>query len=335
MAKIVLGLGSSHAPQLALPTDQWWRRADFDKKNPAMWYRGKTYTYPELVEERASSHFERELSPETAEARFNACQTAIENLSQVLERVNPDVAVILGDDQEECFLEDNMPSLSVYWGDTIDTVPPPPDRATGEYGASRPELSRYPQKRTANPVQADLARHIIGSLIEEQFDPAHSHRLPAGKHGEHGVGHAFSYVYRRLMKDEVVPNVPILLNTYYPPNQPTLKRCYQLGKALRRAVESWESDATVAFIASGGMSHFVIEEDLDDKIFAALKKKDGETLTGFPVEYFNSGTSEIRNWIVVAGALDETNLNMELIDYVPCYRSEAGTGCAMGFAQWI
>jgi 3-O-methylgallate 3,4-dioxygenase len=46
----------------------------------------------------------------------------------------------------------------------------------------------------------------------------------------------------------------------------------------------------------------------------------------------NSGTSEIRNWIATAGAVE--HLDMKLIDYVPCYRSPAGTGCAMGFAEW-
>lgn len=52
-----------------------------------------------------------------------------------------------------------------------------------------------------------------------------------------------------------------------------------------------------------------------------------------PRPRLQSGTSEIRNWITVAGAAQ--HLDMELFDYVPCYRSPAGTGCAMAFAQWI
>src|SRR3954452_17124975 len=99
MAKIVLGIGSSHAPQLALPPTERWRRSDFDKKNPALWVRGKTYTDPELVEERATNHFEKELSPETAENRWNTCQQSIATLADAWEKVNPDVCVILGDDQ--------------------------------------------------------------------------------------------------------------------------------------------------------------------------------------------------------------------------------------------
>ena len=49
---------------------------------------------------------------------------------------------------------------------------------------------------------------------------------------------------------------------------------------------------------------------------------------------FRSGTSETKNWITVAGILAETELEMNLLDYVPSYRSEAGTGCGMAFASW-
>src|SRR5436305_14670131 len=112
------------------------------------------------------------------------------------------------------------------------------------------------------------------------------------------------------MNDEVIPNVPVFLNTYFPPNQPTMKRCYALGKALRPAVEAWDSDQTVALLASGGLSHFVIEEELDQQIIKGLRNKDEALLTSFPEARFNSGTSEIRNWVVVAGAMEQSDLQM-------------------------
>ena len=46
----------------------------------------------------------------------------------------------------------------------------------------------------------------------------------------------------------------------------------------------------------------------------------------------NSGNSEIRNWIAAAGAAE--HLTARALDYVPCYRSPAGTGCGMGFVAW-
>ena len=47
-----------------------------------------------------------------------------------------------------------------------------------------------------------------------------------------------------------------------------------------------------------------------------------------------SGASEVRNWVTVGGALAGTELTARVVDYVPCYRSEAGTGCAMAFMAW-
>ena len=48
---------------------------------------------------------------------------------------------------------------------------------------------------------------------------------------------------------------------------------------------------------------------------------------------FQSGSSEIKNWISAAGALE--HLNMELLNYTPAYRSAAGTGVGLAFAQWV
>src|SRR5947209_8040465 len=50
MAKIVLGMASSHGPQLAMTPPLWPRRAAADRANPELWYAGKTYNFPELVE---------------------------------------------------------------------------------------------------------------------------------------------------------------------------------------------------------------------------------------------------------------------------------------------
>jgi OH-DDVA oxygenase len=334
MAKIVLGIGTSHSPQLTLRPDQWKLRKKADQQNPSLWFSGRPYKFDQLVDIRADKHFERELSDEKFAARYNACQAALDEMAETFARYSPDVAVIFGDDQHEAFLDDNMPALSVYWGETIDTAPPAEGAEDPEPGINDAIRGHTQDHRVSHPVQSDLGEHIIKTLIREEFDVSHSRSLPAGAHKNHAIGHAFGYVYRRIMRDEVVPNVPVLLNTYFPPNQPTLNRCYELGKAVRKAIDSWDSDKTVAVIASGGLTHFVIEEDLDQKVIAGLKNKDQEGLASLPIEWFESGTSEIRNWVAAAGVLEAGDLGMELVDYVPCYRSEAGTGCAMAFARW-
>jgi 3-O-methylgallate 3,4-dioxygenase len=85
-------------------------------------------------------------------------------------------------------------------------------------------------------------------------------------------------------------------------------------------------------IASGGFSHFVIDEEIDGMAFKALREGDRDAMAALPRERLNSGTSEIRNWIAMAGA--SQNLSHRWSDYVPCYRSPAGTGTAMGFGIW-
>jgi 3-O-methylgallate 3,4-dioxygenase len=82
------------------------------------------------------------------------------------------------------------------------------------------------------------------------------------------------------------------------------------------------------------MTHFVLDESFDRELLDAMQRGDAAKLAGIPENMFQAGTSEIKNWIVVAGAMAEAGLKMSLVDYVPCYRSEAGTGSAMGFARW-
>ena len=82
------------------------------------------------------------------------------------------------------------------------------------------------------------------------------------------------------------------------------------------------------------MSHFVIDETLDQQIFAALEQRDAEALCSLGEDWLQSGSSELKNWIAAAGALFETDLSGGVIDYQPCYRSEAGTGTANGFVCW-
>ena len=136
------------------------------------------------------------------------------------------------------------------------------------------------------------------------------------------------------MNDIAIPAVPIVLNTFFPPNQPTVGRCFDFGRAICRAVTSWDSKARVGVIASGGLSHFVIDEEFDNMLLEGMKSGDRSQLVNIPADRFRSGTSETKNWITTAGALTDTELSMTVVDYVPCYRSDAGTGNAMGFVTW-
>jgi hypothetical protein len=179
------------------------------------------------------------------------------------------------------------------------------------------------------PVHAALALHLIAALAAADFDVASSKSLRAGE----GEGHAVAYVHRHVLDARnPVPVVPVFLNTYFPPNQPSPRRCYLLGQAVRKAVEGFTGDARVGVLASGGLSHFLVDEDFDRAILKALADKDAAFLRKLPPGKLHAGSSEILNWVAVAGAAE--GLDLDWFEYVPGYRTPAGTGTGMSFATW-
>src|SRR5207237_319000 len=83
MAETVLGIGTLHGPLLTTRPEEWGQRAEADRRNPALFYRGKPYTFPALVEARKAAGFEREITPERMAKRHAACQRAIDALADV------------------------------------------------------------------------------------------------------------------------------------------------------------------------------------------------------------------------------------------------------------
>ncbi|MBM2810764.1 MAG: protocatechuate 3,4-dioxygenase [Chloroflexi bacterium] len=315
MAKIVLGLATSHAPSLNGSADRWPDAGKRDMERPTGGGIPMKLDIPKMIEERAS-WIGKELQPEVFERRHNSCQAAIETLARTLREVNADVAVVVGDDTHEVFMpEDHIPPIDIFWGDELEHIP----------HFSREENLK-PNIWKGEP---SLGRHMVESLVGDAFDISHTRAIAEGRH----IGHAFDFVYGRIMQNKVPPHVPLFLNTYYPPNRPTVKRCYALGRSLRRAIESWDSEKTVAVIATGGLSHLVIDEELDQACISAMQAKDADRLAALPEEKLIHGTSEFRNWVVTAGAMHE-GAPMTMVAYEPCYRSPAGTGCACAFAYW-
>ena len=335
VARIVLGLGSSHGPMLSIASEFWPDRVLADRANPRHFFQGKIYTFNEMAELRRDERLGEQASPEVRAERYARCQRAIAGLGDVYTENAPDIAVVVGNDQMEVFTAEHIPAFAIFWGDYVEGIPRTPEfLAKLPPGIARAELDRTPSVYTQYPCDSGLGRHLIQSATAEGFDLAQMTRLPTGEIGSNAVPHAFGFIHRRVMRDRVPPQVPVFVNTFYPPNQPTASRCYHLGRMLARAVASWAPDRRVAFVASGGLSHFVIDETFDHAVLDALLGSNGAALENLPECMFESGTSEIKNWIVVAGAMAEAGLKMTLIDYVPCYRSEAGTGSGMGFAYW-
>jgi hypothetical protein len=329
MAEVVLGIGSSHGPLLSTPPDQWDLRAKADRENKSHWYRGKSYDFESLLKERAPG-FAAEITAATRRERFAQCRQAMEALGRKFNDVAPDAVIIVGNDQREFFNPGLTPAITIYRGSQITNVQHLHEDAPGLNIA---EPGNSPTEGATYPGAPALADHILDSLGDEDFDLAQSDETPSGA-PRGGIPHAYGFLYHSILQDKTPPSVPIILNVHFPHNAPRLRRCLQLGRALFRAIKSFSGFGRVALMASGGLTHFVIDEDFDRTVIAAMKNGDEDALAKLPENAFKVGTAEIKNWYPVIAAMNAAGLSYHQVDYVPCYRSEAGTGNAMCFAYW-
>jgi hypothetical protein len=336
MAQLVLAIGTSHGSMLSTPPRDWDGRAAADRRNEALAFRGKTYAFDELLALRKDEDLAPRNAPLARQAHHDRCQKQLDALSAILFAARPDALVIVGDDQHEWFQPELQPTFGIFCGDRVMNLAPTQaemDRHIRE-GRGASISGNHPPQDQAYPVAKGLADWIIAQAMADGFDIAAAMTQPRQAQGLVNLGHAFGFIYRRLLKDTPVPLVPILVNTFYPPNQPLPRRCFDFGRSIAHAIRSWAGDARVVVVGSGGLSHFVIDEPFDRRILGALRAGDTAALLGESDDLYRSGTSETKNWIVTAGMVEGTGFAMKLLDYVPCYRTEAGTGNAMAFATW-
>ena len=137
------------------------------------------------------------------------------------------------------------------------------------------------------------------------------------------------------MNDAPPPSIPVILNVAIGGNAIRIPRALALGRALAKAIHDLPQDARVVVIASGGMSHFVVDEELDRRVLAAMCPWDESALKAIAEVELNGNTAELRSWMVAASAMNTAGLTTRQSDYVACYRTPAGTGSGMGFVTWM
>jgi catalytic LigB subunit of aromatic ring-opening dioxygenase len=297
MANLVGCVAMSHAPQLMLDPDHWHLLRD---------RKGENLPHKPGLEKETQ---------EVKWTKWRGCMAAIDQLRQRIESLRPDVLIVVGDDQHENLVDDNMPPFTIYMGDEA------------EASVSLRYLNQLrSENRTKYRIDAKLGEAVVMGLMDRGFDPSYS----KATRYDGGLGHAFARVLKFLSPGAQYRVVPVMVNTYYPP-APSAQRCLRFGRALASIIREHPTDDRVVIAASGGLSHTKIDEALDAKFLEALKSNDTAYMSAMPSDVFREGTSEILNWIVVSGA---ANRNGTVVDYFPLYRTKTGVGCAMGFAYW-
>src|SRR5687768_11107691 len=112
MARIVLGIGTSHGPMLSVPPEAWTERVPADRANPEHFFKGARYTFDDLAALRLPEGLAAQITPAMFAERHAQCQRAIRKLGDVLDEARPNAAVVVGNDQMEVFDVDHVPAFA-------------------------------------------------------------------------------------------------------------------------------------------------------------------------------------------------------------------------------
>lgn len=216
---------------------------------------------------------------------------AFEPVRNWLARRKPDVLFMIFNDHITSFFFDHYSAFSLG----VDTSYAVADEGGG------------PRDLPPLPGHAALARHIGQSLMSDEFDMS----FFQGKALDHGCFSPLSMM-SPPSPDWAMPIVPLQVGVLQFPI-PSARRCYKLGQALRRAIESYPEELDVAIVATGGLSHQVHGERAGfnnvvwDQQFLALIEQDPEYLASLTqAEYAELGGlegTEVIMWLVMRGAL--------------------------------
>jgi protocatechuate 4,5-dioxygenase beta chain len=174
----------------------------------------------------------------------------------------------------------------------------------------------------------DLAWHIAQSTILDEFDITIVNKMAV----DHGLTVPLSLLCGEP-QEWPFKVVPLCVNVIqYPP--PTGHRCYMLGKALRKAVESFDEDLRVVVFGTGGMSHQLqsaragfINQEFDKRFLDAMAPHPEELVKIGPLEYLREAGSEgieLVMWLVMRGALDDDAKEVYRFYRVPASNTACG-----------
>jgi hypothetical protein len=152
------------------------------------------------------------------------------------------------------------------------------------------------------PGAPALASRLASQLPAEGFEPSFSHDLR--------LDHGIMTIYHSIDPTHRLPLVPFIQNCAVKP-MPSLRRCYQLGQAIRRVVEGFDGVERVAVVGAGGLSHWIgvprvgdIDVEFDRWFLDRLERGDLDEVLDLPdaeLELAGNGAHEIRSWLTIAG----------------------------------
>jgi protocatechuate 4,5-dioxygenase, beta chain len=226
--------------------------------------------------------------------------------------LKPDVVILVYNDHASAFSLELIPTFALGCAAEFE----PADEGWGPRPV--PTVLGHPE----------LAWHMAQSLILDEFDMTIVNEMDV----DHGLTVPLSLMFGQPSAWPVKV-IPLAVNVVqYPP--PTGNRCYNLGKAIRKAVESFDQDLKVVIFGTGGMSHQLqgpraglINKDFDSRFLDRLVT-DPVGLSRLPhVEYLREAGSEgveMVMWLIMRGALDNQVQEVHRFYHVPASNTAVG-----------
>ncbi|HEY1825820.1 MAG TPA: class III extradiol dioxygenase subunit beta [Acidimicrobiales bacterium] len=224
----------------------------------------------------------------------------------------PDVVVLVYNDHASAFSLEMIPTFALGCADYYEVA----DEGFG------------PRPVPRVPGHADLACHLAQSLILDEFDITVMNRLEV----DHGLTVPLSLLFGEV-NEWPVKVIPLAVNVVqYPP--PTGRRCFNLGKALRRAIESYDEDLSVQVWGTGGMSHQLqgpragfINTPFDHDYLDRIVEKPDELADVPHLEYLREAGSEgieLVMWLIMRGAMGDEVNELHRFYHVPASNTAVG-----------
>ncbi|HIF76063.1 MAG TPA: protocatechuate 3,4-dioxygenase [Porticoccaceae bacterium] len=224
----------------------------------------------------------------------------------------PDVVLLVYNDHASAFGLDMIPTFAIGCGENFK----PADEGWGARPV--PEVQGCP----------DLAWHIMQSVIQDDFDLTVVNEMDV----DHGLTVPLSLMFGQP-EEWPCKVIPLAVNVVvYPP--PSGQRCYNLGKALRRAVDSFDEDFNVQIWGTGGMSHQLqgpraglINKKWDKEFFDRLVNEPDELAAMPHIDYLREAGSEgveLVMWLVMRGALNRDVKELHRFYHVPASNTAVG-----------
>ena len=248
----------------------------------------------------------------TEEPYWKPLFAGFEPSRQWIADLKPDVAIVVYNDHATAFSMDIIPTFALGCAAEY----PPADEGWGARPV--PVVQGHPE----------LAWHIAQSVILDEFDLSIVNRMEV----DHGLTVPLSLLFGQPSAWPC-PVIPLAVNVVqYPP--PTGNRCLNLGRAIRRAVQSFPNDLKVVVFGTGGMSHQLqaqraglINPEFDNRFLDLLVTNPEEAAAIPHVEYLREAGSEgieLVMWLVMRGALGGPVRQLHRHYHVPASNTAVG-----------